>query len=152
MKKVIVLTIAAIALCVNFTLAETEASPTEKARASLENYFQSWNEPDAVKREALLTPSWAEDGVYIDPTAHVEGRAALVKHIEGFNSNPQTSNFSIVQASEVDFHHGSFRFAWEMKDADGNVLTPGIDYGEFNDQGQITKIVGFFGPMPKLKE
>ena len=57
MKKVIVLSIAAIALCVNFTLAETEASPAEKARASLENYFQSWNEPDAVKREALLTPS-----------------------------------------------------------------------------------------------
>jgi hypothetical protein len=151
MKRIILLSIIALAVCVNLTLAETKESPAVKARASLENYFQAWNEPDATKREALLTPSWAEDGTYTDPTVHLDGRSALVNHIEGFISNPQSSKFSIERASEVDFHHNSFRFAWEMRDDKGNVLTPGIDYGEFNDEGQITKIVGFFGPMPKLK-
>lgn len=151
MKPIALLSIVAILLSVTFTQAAPKASPAEKARESLQKYFKAWNEPDAVKREAILNPSWAENGTYTDPSADVAGRDALVAHIEGFLTGPQTKTFSIVQASEIDFHHRSFRFAWEMQDASGKTLTPGIDYGEFNDEGQITKIVGFFGPMPKLK-
>lgn len=151
MKKIFTAFLVLITLCIQPILAESEASPSDVARQSLENYFQAWNEPDAAKREALLTPGWAENGTYTDPSAHVEGRKNLVAHIEGFVSGAQTSGLSIVQASDIDFHHRSFRFAWEMQDASGNTLTPGIDYGEFNDEGQITKIVGFFGPFPELK-
>ena len=150
-KRIVVLSIVAIVLSVNYTLAETKATPAEKARENLENYFKAWDEPDAVKREAILNPSWAENGTYTDPTVHVAGRDALVAHIEGFASGGQTKTMSIVRTTGVDFHHRSFRFGWEMQNASGKTLTSGFDYGEFNDEGQITKIVGFFGPMPKMK-
>jgi hypothetical protein len=38
-----------------------------------------------------------------------------------------------------------------MKDSSGAAMVTGMDYGEFNNDGKITKIVGFFGPFPKLK-
>ena len=127
------------------------ATPAERAKASLQNYVKAWNEPDTEKRKALLKTTWTEGGTYTDPSAHVEGRDALVAHIEGFLSNPQFKGFSIVRASDIDLHHQVFRFEWEMKDPSGNTVTAGIDYGEFNEDGAITKIVGFFGPFPELK-
>ena len=127
------------------------ASPADTAKASLNNYFKAWNEPDAEKRKALLETAWTEKGTYTDPSADVDGRDALVAHIGRFRSNPQFKGYSIVQASEIDFHHQVFRFEWEMKDASGNTVTAGMDYGEFNEDGAIVKIVGFFGSFPELK-
>lgn len=127
------------------------ASPAEKAKASLDNYIKAWHEPDDAKRTELLSDTWVDEGTYTDPSAHVEGRDALVKHISRFLSNPQFKGFTLVRSSDIDFHHHTFRFEWEMKDAAGNTAIAGMDYGEFNDNGAITKIVGFFGPFPELK-
>jgi len=127
------------------------ASPADTAKASLENYFKAWREPDADKRTELLSTAWVEDGTYTDPSAHVEGRDALVEHISRFQSNPQFKNFSIVRASGIDVHHRTFRFEWEMQDPAGKSIMRGMDYGEFDDDGAITKIVGFFGPFPDDK-
>ena len=152
MKRLIVVPMLVLMLFTNLTLVESKSSAADEARKSLENYFKAWKETDMKKREALLDPSWAEDGTYTDPTVAIVGRKGLIDHIEGFVSSEQSRNFSIVQDSDIDFHHNSFRFAWKMVDKSGRTITPGIDYGEFNDDGQITKIVGFFGPMPKLKQ
>jgi hypothetical protein len=127
------------------------APPADKAKAALQRYFKAWNETDVEERQALLESAWTKDGTYTDPGAHVEGRDALVAHIGGFLSDPQFKGFSIVQASEIDVHHQVFRFEWEMKDPGGKTVIVGMDYGEFNDDGAITKIVGFFGPFPELK-
>jgi len=127
------------------------ATPADTVRESLENYIQAWNEPDTEKRNALLATAWAENATYTDPSAHVEGRDALLTHIDRFRSNPQFKGSSLARASKVDLHHETFRFEWELKDASGNTTMVGIDYGEFNEDGAITKIVGFFGPFPELK-
>jgi len=141
-----------IALGLSTTMGNAQTNPEKQVLKSLDNYFLAWGEPDDDKRRALLTGSWAENGTYTDPGAHAEGLEALVEHIGGFLSNPQLKGFSIQQTSGIGVHHRSFRFTWEMRGPTGNVLTPGIDYGEFDDEGRITKIVGFFGPFPKLKD
>lgn len=125
-------------------------APADKVRASLKNYFKAWGEPDSDKRAELLKTAWSDKGIYTDPTAHVEGRDALVRHIDGFLSDPQFKGASLAQASEFDIHHKVFRFEWELKDANGVTVVGGMDCGEFNDDGAITKIVGFFGPFSKL--
>lgn len=127
------------------------ASPAETAKASVKTYIEAWGETDTKKRKALLGTAWAEKGTYTDPSADVDGREALVAHIEGFLSNPQFKGFSIVRTSEIDIHHQVFRFQWAMKDPSGKTVTAGFDYGEFDKDGVITKIVGFFGPFPELK-
>jgi len=130
--------------------ARTEAAD-DGVKASIQKYMKSWNEPDKATRTALLTAAWAEDAIYTDPSAHVEGRKALINHIQGFMTSPQTKGASIVPGSDIDIHHNVFRFEWAMKDASGNIVTRGMDYGEFNDDGVITKIIGFFGPFPEMK-
>jgi len=126
------------------------ATPADKLRASVQNYVKAWNEPDTKKRQALLATAWTEKATYTDPSAHVEGRDALVAHIDGFQANPQLKGSSLVQASKVDVHHRVFRFEWQLNDPSGKAVVAGIDYGEFDEDGTITKIVGFFGPFPAL--
>ena len=126
-------------------------SPAETARESLEKYVKSWNEPNVEKRRALLAKAWSEKGTYTDPTAHVEGRAALVDHIGEFLANPQFKGCSMLRSSGVEVHHKSLRFEWKLTSPTGSVLAAGMDYGEFNEKGEITKIVGFFGPFPPMK-
>lgn len=151
-RRIALLAVLAIFVSVNPHAISAEESLAAKARASLEHYFAAWGEADEDARRIHLEAGWAEHGTYTDPTADVHGREALVKHIGAFASSPQSKSFSIERSSGIDIHHQVFRFAWEMRDASGKVLTPGIDYGEFNDEGKITKIVGFFGPFPKMEE
>jgi hypothetical protein len=110
-------------------------------------YGAAWNEPDAEARRALLRKVWADGGVYLDPTARVEGVDALVEHITGFQA--MFPGHTIDMTSGVDAHVHVFRFRWEMRNADG-VAVEGMDYGDLADDGRIAHIVGFFGPWPDL--
>lgn len=110
-------------------------------------YGASWNEPDEAARATLLDRSWADDGVYCDPTATVSGRAALVAHIGGFLATMPGHTIELV--SGVDAHDDLFRFAWVMR-KDGEQILEGVDFGELAGDGRIKRIVGFFGPFPPL--
>ncbi|MCZ6639998.1 MAG: nuclear transport factor 2 family protein [Gammaproteobacteria bacterium] len=147
MKVALVVTLLLILLAAAVKPSYADAKPEEQILQSLQTYFQAWNEPVVDKRDALLKNCWADNAEYTDPGTHAKGRAALSMEIGNFLSNEQLKGFSIVQASNIDVHHRVFRFQWEMRDSDGNAVTPGMDYGEYDDQGRITKIVGFFGPF-----
>ena len=109
-------------------------------------YVAAWNEPDEGKRRTLLETSWAENGVYIDPTAQVSGREALVQHlgrlIERF------ADHRVLLTSGVDQHHNLLQFTWTRVGADGRSIRNGIDFGELGADGRISRITGFFGPPP----
>lgn len=112
-------------------------------------YGATWSEPDADARRKLLTEVWAEDGLYIDPTARVEGLEALVAHTGGFQQ--AMAGHRIDATSGVDTHGGYFRFAWKMYGPDGNELLEGVDFGRLDDDGKIKLICGFFGPWPEAQ-
>ena len=111
-------------------------------------YAAAWSEPDRVLRQQLLARAWAEDGTYTDPTAHVEGRTALVDHIEGFLKRFPGAYFEVTSA--VDTHHQRLRFSWRMMLADGKVFADGIDFGELSSDGKLRQIVGFFGSLQAM--
>ena len=111
-------------------------------------YGAAWLEVDEAERRRLLQSAWSEDGVYQDPTAHVVGREALIRHIADFHKRlPGTT---IIFASGVDHHHGKLHFLWKMIGPDGQVTVEGRDFGEFDVDGRICRIVGFFGQPPPL--
>ncbi len=137
-----------------FAPAELTAQPAN-AQEAVDLYGSAWSEPDEAKRRAILEVAWAEDGVYTDPTAYVDGREALVQHIGGFLTGRSAGNGPSIQIdSSVDVHHGKYlRFAWKMVGPDGKtVLSPGMDYGELDEEGRLKLIVGFFGPFPPVGE
>ncbi|MBV9229571.1 MAG: nuclear transport factor 2 family protein [Chloroflexi bacterium] len=111
-------------------------------------YVAAWNETDLEKRRMLLETSWAEDGIYSDPTAQVSGREALVQHlgrlIERF------ADHRVLLTSGVDEHHGLIQFTWARVGSDGKIIRKGIDFGEVGADGRLVRITGFFGPPPPI--
>jgi hypothetical protein len=111
-------------------------------------YVGAWNEMDLGKRRMLLETSWAESGIYSDPTAQVSGREALVQHlgrlIEHF------ADQRVLLTSGVDEHHGLIQFTWARVGSDGRKIRRGIDFGEVGADGRLVRITGFFGPPPPI--
>jgi hypothetical protein len=111
-------------------------------------YVAAWNEADSGKRRMLLETSWAENGIYSDPTAQVSGREALVQHlgklIERF------ADQRVLLTSGVDEHHGLIQFTWARVGSDGRKIRQGIDFGEVAADGRLVRITGFFGPPPPI--
>lgn len=113
---------------------------------AVERYGAAWGETDEAARRKVLEEVWAENGLYCDPTARVEGREAFVAHIGGFHETFPGARIDL--ASGADEHDGYFRFAWTMVGADGATVVDGFDVGHRGDDGRIDLIVGFFGPFP----
>jgi hypothetical protein len=114
--------------------------------AVVAKYGAAWAEPDEGTRRRLLEEAWADDGVFRDPGATVEGREALVAHIGAFQQ--AMVGHSIAIASGVDAHGSHLRFAWKMVGPDGAEAMEGVDFGELDGDGRLKSIVGFFGPWP----
>src|SRR3954467_733618 len=102
-------------------------------------YGAAWNETDEAKRTALLEKAWADNGIYTDPTATVDGRAALIVHIGEFHT--RMPGCTIDLTSGVDTHGGLLRFAWVMRNGT-EVALEGMDFGELAPDGRISRIVG----------
>jgi ketosteroid isomerase-like protein len=110
-------------------------------RAVLSTYLSAWNEPDPAERARLLDSSVADDVVFIDPMAHVEGRDAVAAHI---TATRETFPGILVEAvGDVDAHHGVLRHAWRVSGPDGVVLR-GLDVDEVGEDGRLRRILGFF--------
>ena len=115
-------------------------------REVIEAYAAAWNEAEEAGRRRLLERSWADDGTYTDPTAHVEGREALARHIAGLQQ--RVPGARIFLTSGVDEHHGVLRFTWRLVGPDETMTVEGVDFGELSSDGRLRRIVGFFGPPP----
>jgi len=126
-----------------------ESKKAEPDKVALEElitlYCDAWGEPDPVRRHQILQRVWAENGTYTDPTVHLTGSNELGEYIGKVLKKYPGAR--IVRTSVVDTHHGMVRFTWRMALADGKTLTEGIDFGELSSEGQLRRIVGFFGQL-----
>ncbi|TQV73329.1 nuclear transport factor 2 family protein [Denitrobaculum tricleocarpae] len=111
--------------------------------ALIDRYCAAWRERDAGARAAILEAVWHDDGRYSDPTVEVEGRIALCNLIG--ETQARFPGSEVVRLSEVDSHHGTFRFTWKMQTGEGKQLPESIDFGRLSSDGRILEIVGFFG-------
>ena len=112
----------------------------------LDAYGAAWNEGDEAARRSLLETSWADEGTYCDPTAHVSGRDALVAHIGACRA--AYGDFRIDRTSAYDAHHDYVRFTWTMVSGAGETLVDGFDVVGIAADGRVELVVGFFGPFP----
>jgi hypothetical protein len=150
MRKLLMLIAALVWLCASEPAAQQRLDVAAQAKIdeTVAAYGAAWNEPDIAARRRLLEKAWATDGTYTDPTAHVEGREALVQHISGFLKGLPGAR--IAPTSHADLHHGMLRFTWRIWKADGTPLSEGMDFGVLDGDGRIQKIVGFFGPFSRM--
>lgn len=113
----------------------------------VDTYFAMLNETDATKRLELTRQAWTEDGGYFDPLQQAMGHDELVS--VPVLAHEQFPGQRFIRTSGIDAHHGLVRFEWELAAEDGTVSVAGVDVGIVADDGRLSRIAGFFGPVPE---
>ena len=112
---------------------------------SLDHMLAAWNEPDPSKVRGHLERGLAPDVEFIDPSIETHG-------IDEFEANVEKVQAAIPGAvysrtSGVDRHHRLHRYNWQIS-REGEVVLQGFDVTELNDEGEVRRVLGFFGPLP----
>ena len=110
-----------------------------------ENYIALWNEPDAARRETLLTEGWAEDATYVDPLMQGQGRAQIGGLIAAVQSRFPDFRFRLT--GTPDGHGAHCRFTWALGPATGEAPIQGFDVVRL-EEGRIAEVVGFLDVVP----
>lgn len=111
---------------------------------SFDHMLAAWNESDSTKVRGHLERACAPDVHFVDPAHDVTGIdafEAMVHQVHGENPGAVYS-----RASAVDSHHGLHRYHWAIH-KDGQLVLPGFDVTETDEQGRVTRVLGFFGPL-----
>lgn len=110
-------------------------------------HLEAYGQADPERRRRLIGECWAPDGILADPpldaTGH-DGIDALFAAVQG-----QVPGVTFRRTSGIDEHHGVARYSWDMLAADGTVAASGIDVAHVDD-GLLTRVTGFFEPLPEL--
>ena len=111
-------------------------------------YCAAWNTVDRAERDRLLARVWAPDGVYSDPNPTLTtGRAALSDTIGALQHRYPGARF---RCSAPQTHHSFMRVSWVFLRPDKTEVAHGMDFYELAADGRIRRVVGFFGPPPKV--
>ena len=127
----------------------TMSSDTLTPTATLiDTHLDAYCEPDAARRAELVASVWAPDGELLDPPLVAAGQEELVAITEVVLTHYPDHRFR--RTSACDEHHGFVRYEWELAAADGSVAVAGTDIAQLSPEGRLSRIVGFFGPVPPL--
>ena len=105
-------------------------------------YTSAWNETEQEAIRKKIDQCWSAEGTYTDKlTNTVTGRDGITNLIISSYDQMGPRTFKVL--GMPDTHHHSGRFRWLAIRPEG-YPAEGMDYFEFNEQNQITRIVGFF--------
>jgi hypothetical protein len=116
--------------------------------AAVDRYLAALNEPDADKRRALIEQAWTPNGSLTDPPIEGAGHDGLAA--VGNTLHQAYAGHRFERTSQVDVHHGRYRFTWTLVGPDGATAVTGMDTGVLADDGRVGEVVGFFGELAPL--
>lgn len=119
---------------------------TNDKRATWETYASAWREPTAAGKRVALDASVAPACTYRDPLVESKGHAALIEHMLGFHQQVPGGHF---QTTYFLAHHDRSIAKWNMLSADGAVMSDGVSYAEYDPQGKLVAMTGFFETPPQ---
>jgi SnoaL-like domain len=111
----------------------------------LERMLATWNETDLARIPDHVRAVFSEDVVFIDPANSILGHESFISMVREFRTKFPDAVCS--RASGVDSHHGLHRYHWEIHRGE-ELLLPGFDVAEINGDGLVSRVQGFFGPIP----
>ena len=109
------------------------------------SWMDAWNEADAERRRELVSRSFVAHGRYADPFLAVEGTEAIADSL-GQLRELFPGHF-VRRKSGVEAHFGRIRYAWELLDPLGSVVTDGVDVAELAQDGRFQHLVGWVGQV-----
>ena len=107
----------------------------------------AWNEADPAQVRSHLDRALAPEVEFIDPSVHTNGIDEFEANVHEVQRQIPGATYS--RTSVVDSHHHLYRYSWQIRQGT-DVLMDGFDVTEVNDDGLVTRVLGFFGPLSDL--
>lgn len=111
---------------------------------SFDHMLAAWNEADAAKVRGHLEKALSPDIEFIDPSIHTRGIDEFEANVHEVHGQLPGAVYERVSA--VDGHHTVYRYHWQIS-VNGEVVLPGFDVTEIDDDGKVLRVLGFFGPL-----
>ena len=128
------------------TTTTTPVAGTPTLSVAVDTHLKAYCEPDPATRAELLAAVWAPTGALFDPPFEGEGLDAIAAMTDVVLTHYAGHTFR--RTTDIDAHHTFARYGWELVAPDGTVAVTGTDIVEIDAEGRLTRIVGFFGPLP----
>lgn len=136
-----------MAVMTNTTETTTD---TQSGTANIDMHLEAYALADAARRDELVATAWNADGELLDPPLEGHGRAEISALADVVLTHYAGHRF--VRTTAVDSHHGFARYGWDLTGPDGSVAVSGVDVVQFDDDGKLLRVVGFFGPLEPVAE
>jgi len=125
----------------NTTLGTTAATAPEALRRTWEAYTTAWHPAQAAQRRQLFAQTLNERCEYSDPLVHAAGWDALEAYMQDLQRQLPGGHFVTTW---FQAHHGRSVARWQMRGADAAVLGEGVSYAEYDAEGRLRTMNGFF--------
>jgi hypothetical protein len=112
---------------------------------SLDHMLAAWNEADPSMVRGHLERALASTVEFIDPSVETHGLDEFEANVHNVHASLPGAEYS--RTSGVDSHHGLHRYSWQIS-RDGETVVTGFDVTEVDGDGRVTRVLGFFGPLP----
>jgi hypothetical protein len=125
-------------------MMNTETVPNHQTLIA--DYLAIWNEPDARRRQELITSSLSPAVQYLDPMMQSQGHEGFDAMIQGVQA--QFPGHAISLISPIDALGNQLRFSWDLAPVGGDVLLAGTDFCVLAADGRLASITGFLDKLP----
>ncbi len=112
-----------------------------KINETWNNYALSWKAKTADEKRVLFSKCLDDNCVYTSPVITTHGWDELVDHMLEFHNNVPGGYFNTTYFRTYD---NKSITRWDMVTGDDIVVGDGISYCEYNDNGKLTVMTGFF--------
>ena len=112
---------------------------------SFDHMLAAWNERNSERVRVHLEKALSPEVHFIDPSAYTRGIDEFEANVLAVQARIPGADY--LRSSGVDGHNNLYRYHWEIRQ-DGKLLMPGFDVTEVDDSGLVTRVLGFFGPIP----
>lgn len=110
-------------------------------RTTWDTYTASWKAATPAEKQALFAASLDKNCTYTDPLGQATGWDALTHTMQGFHQQIPGGYFVTQQFTS---HHQHCMVQWKMYSGDGLELGEGTSFGQYNDQGKLVAMTGFY--------
>ncbi len=110
-----------------------------------ETYSASWAARTLEEKHELYARSLSPSCRYTDPLAQTNGYDELAAYMLKFHEQVPGGYFKTI---EFMAHHDRSLAKWEMRDASDKKLGDGVSYGEYDADGKLVAMNGFFEVPP----
>src|SRR5690349_21147988 len=123
-----------------------DATEQRDRRQTWETYAGAWKATTREAKRAALLASVDSACIYRDPLTRADGHDALIEAMVAFHGQvpggwSETTYFLA--------HHERSISKWKMRSATGEVLGEGMSYGEYDENGKLVAMTGFFDLPPR---